>query len=480
MTQSRIQRWVRENAGTWLPGSRLATDRQLAAQFGVSIMTVRRALTRCARDGLLVRVRGKGTFVPPLSEPASVTSHSRLSWERLADRLEAACREGELKRGDDLPFHKEMQRLFRVGPSTVTRACRELERRGWLTRTGKRYVIGGADRLPRYPSRSEILLLAESEDEAARLFTNDYMALTLQKMESELLSCGYSLRFDVYDRNGSLPAAWNQRSSSLQGIILTGTDSGRVTESDFERILTGLRIPRRGGPRVLILTTNVRPRIAGMRSFSTSHTTTVMCRELARFIAAKAWQHVEVIYDASASGNGHLMDVFRLLPELERFCPRARLRYRIVGYADPARHGRFSHVVMSLLAGQPLVSRLSKYRAVTPAEIRGFVTMHTSLEETVEEIGPGSVAVCHAATTAVALQRICARHAPAVPGRLSIVSLENAPACLHREITACIRDWESNGYLMAHALMGDFPVALTNRGFIVARARIMQRSSTGG
>ncbi len=321
-------------------------------------------------------------------------------------------------------------------------------------------------------------MLAVSEEEAARLFTSDYMALTLQKMESELLSCGYSLRFGVYDRNGSLPAAWNERRSRLQGIVLSGTDSGRVTESDFDRILPGLRIPSRGGPRVLVLSTNVRPRIAGVRSFSTSHTTTVMCRELARFVAAKAWGHVEVIYDASASGDGHLMDVLRLLPELERSCPRTRLRYHLVGHADPMRHKRFSRVVASLLTGQSLLSRLSKYRVVTHADIRDFVTIHTSLEEAVGEIGPPSVAVCHSAQTAVAIQRMREHHAPTAPGRPSIVSLENAPVCLHREITACIRDWEINGYLMAHALIGDFPVALTNRGFIVARARIMLRSST--
>jgi GntR family transcriptional regulator len=51
------------DAGEWRPGDRLPPERQLAARYGCSLITVRRALTELAREQRLERTRGKGTFV---------------------------------------------------------------------------------------------------------------------------------------------------------------------------------------------------------------------------------------------------------------------------------------------------------------------------------------------------------------------------------------------------------------------------------
>ncbi|MFI7482894.1 GntR family transcriptional regulator [Kocuria sp. M1R5S2] len=45
------------------PGDALPGERQLEEQFGVSRITVRRAISDLVREGVLVRVKGKGTFV---------------------------------------------------------------------------------------------------------------------------------------------------------------------------------------------------------------------------------------------------------------------------------------------------------------------------------------------------------------------------------------------------------------------------------
>src|SRR5215213_21837 len=58
------------------PGDRIPPERELAEQMQVSRMTVRQALGRLADRGLLVRERGRGTFV---SEPKLVQSLSRLN-----------------------------------------------------------------------------------------------------------------------------------------------------------------------------------------------------------------------------------------------------------------------------------------------------------------------------------------------------------------------------------------------------------------
>ncbi|HEC23289.1 MAG TPA: GntR family transcriptional regulator [Chloroflexi bacterium] len=53
--------------GELSPGDRLPPETELAKTFGVSRMTLRQALDNLVRDGLLMRQRGKGTFVaePP-------------------------------------------------------------------------------------------------------------------------------------------------------------------------------------------------------------------------------------------------------------------------------------------------------------------------------------------------------------------------------------------------------------------------------
>ncbi|MEU4520626.1 GntR family transcriptional regulator [Amycolatopsis sp. NPDC024027] len=53
---------VIENAG---PGTGLASERDLAAELGVSRPTVRAAIDELTRTGLLVRQRGRGTFTSP-------------------------------------------------------------------------------------------------------------------------------------------------------------------------------------------------------------------------------------------------------------------------------------------------------------------------------------------------------------------------------------------------------------------------------
>ncbi len=55
--ERRIQR------GNWKPGDRIPTERALAEHYGVSRITVRRAVLDLVQKGLLYRVPGKGTFV---------------------------------------------------------------------------------------------------------------------------------------------------------------------------------------------------------------------------------------------------------------------------------------------------------------------------------------------------------------------------------------------------------------------------------
>jgi len=57
--------------GRWPPGAPMPSDAELVAQFGVSRMTVTRALNDLRTEGLIERVQGVGTFAAHLSRVSS-------------------------------------------------------------------------------------------------------------------------------------------------------------------------------------------------------------------------------------------------------------------------------------------------------------------------------------------------------------------------------------------------------------------------
>ena len=63
--------------GIWPVNHRLPSEHELVAQFGVSRMTVNRALRELSNEGRLVRLQGVGTFVaPPKAQSALFEIHS--------------------------------------------------------------------------------------------------------------------------------------------------------------------------------------------------------------------------------------------------------------------------------------------------------------------------------------------------------------------------------------------------------------------
>ena len=61
-------------SGELAPGQQLPTERELSDSFGVSRVTVRRALRDLSNSGMVYALQGRGTFVAsePLAEPPNV------------------------------------------------------------------------------------------------------------------------------------------------------------------------------------------------------------------------------------------------------------------------------------------------------------------------------------------------------------------------------------------------------------------------
>jgi GntR family histidine utilization transcriptional repressor len=72
-------------SGRWSPGDRLPSEAELVAEFGLSRMTVNRALRELEQEGLVERVQGVGSFVAQLHRISS-TLTVRDVHEEILDR----------------------------------------------------------------------------------------------------------------------------------------------------------------------------------------------------------------------------------------------------------------------------------------------------------------------------------------------------------------------------------------------------------
>ncbi len=70
--------------GRWPPGALMPSEAELVAQFGVSRMTVNRALRELQAEGLVQRTQGVGTFAAPLHRVSSTLTISDVHDEIVA------------------------------------------------------------------------------------------------------------------------------------------------------------------------------------------------------------------------------------------------------------------------------------------------------------------------------------------------------------------------------------------------------------
>ena len=104
-------------AGVYAPGARIPSEQVICDTYGVSRVTVRKAMLDLVQEGLLVRRQGKGTFVAQeriqcnlqqitsFSQACQQKGHTATSVLVSAERTEASVEEAEklrLKPGEDV------------------------------------------------------------------------------------------------------------------------------------------------------------------------------------------------------------------------------------------------------------------------------------------------------------------------------------------------------------------------------------------
>jgi len=93
--------------GDWAPGSRIPSEHELTELFGASRMTVNKALSALADEGLIVRRRRLGSFVAERPPERAVME----IWDIGAEIL---------RTGQNYTYRKNMSRLFAADADAVT------------------------------------------------------------------------------------------------------------------------------------------------------------------------------------------------------------------------------------------------------------------------------------------------------------------------------------------------------------------------
>jgi GntR family histidine utilization transcriptional repressor len=87
----------------WAENSKVPSENELAAQFGVSRMTARRALQDLTDEGVLTRTQGLGTFVASLKSQSSILEIRNIADEILDRGCQHSCIQVKLEAVEALP-----------------------------------------------------------------------------------------------------------------------------------------------------------------------------------------------------------------------------------------------------------------------------------------------------------------------------------------------------------------------------------------
>lgn len=121
----RIQEFIKGQiaSGAWAEGAKMPTEAELGRLFGCSRITVTTALRELAKDGVIERVQGKGTYVARQSRRKGL--YDRAGWAGEAFSLASLSLPGEHKCVDvrvELPS-PDVAKVLRLGPDQQVIVC---------------------------------------------------------------------------------------------------------------------------------------------------------------------------------------------------------------------------------------------------------------------------------------------------------------------------------------------------------------------
>lgn len=477
----RFSQWVEKVIAEPGAGDCLPTIDELTQRFGLSRTWVKQKLKPYIANGLLTTIRGSGTFVTsrmPRS-PEPIRLPTRTSPHSIADALVNDIATGSLKHGNPLPAVKLLCRQFKTGHGTVTRAYRILQEKGLARKVGRKFWVGGMQSLRSFGARKSIVCFNFSEGDPSDLTAGNELGRAYQAMEHELHTHRLNLQFedcaqlDLFLRPGALAK------SDCAGIVISG-----LTEERFVTLCPRLQAlapaAARLGKRVLLCGAHrKKKRIPkGMHYFAHGTIVTNVVRTAAQSCFVKGFQDIVLLFREREDNLKDNRFLIRFISESLMRNPKARITYLI----QPHRPGQtpesiFTRTPAFKKAGtfEYMEGLLSKYEPRTMDDMYRMVKLGDNFDELLAGAPRKAVWLTKEASTAREASNWCDSHRVSVPSEAALLCFDDDLSMCHRGIASCVPDWNTIGYIMAHALIGDIPLEKSRKGFLRTPAVLFER-----
>jgi DNA-binding transcriptional regulator YhcF (GntR family) len=482
--RKQLESWIDTQLTQNGPGFFFPPEQGLAKRFGLSRATVNAVFKRYHGSGAVCRVRGKGTFVPPLNSdhPVPELKSRSASYHTIVDSVVRGIRSGELKVGTALPAFKFVAAQFKVGLGTVAKAYRELRNSGNATHIGRKYWVGNFNTLIRPGTRKEVCFLIDWDSFPPNgPFELEKYHVLIDKMEKELLAHGFYVRFASQHSLQSLRKQWREKGTMPYGIVFGLVwywgEPYRQLVDRFKSII------REGKPAqptcCIILWGGHPPTSKDVDVLNFGNILTIRARTMARFLVDRHFRSAMLFINQSIIPNGDILPCMRIYPELVALSPGFQFHTTVKVPAGKNMRENFFKRIYSVLSADYHLAVF--YQQNKPASIEQFeqgITVTESFQHHFKNaLDHGLWIFSHAADAEEAL-RWTRKKNIAVPDRLSLVCFENDYKNVFSNISCCVPDWETTGYLCAHAIINDFPVARTSQGYIRPSASMLERVTT--
>lgn len=472
----RLKRFLEQELKKLPSGALLPTGDQLAEQFGVSPTTVRRLFEKWARDGRLQRVPRKGTMIPgpDPAPPKLVTRES--SSQSLAQKLIQSITSGEFKRGEALPSIKRLRWKYRMSPSNITKALDHLQEMGHVTRVGRTSWVGAPHPQARPKNPLPVYIFRDGPLDFTPVFHDEEFSYAYRKMILELQVSGFLVKYASLEQFDGLVAHWIQNETLPGGLVFHYINEKQFvavkpTITRLQKELPKWNVPvlvdwREGNFRMI-------PR--GFSVLSRGNIMTQMAKTFAEYILHMGRPALHIFKEQNAWKGWPFWWYLKIRTELRHLNHQAEFPLVVVGQLSRKNLiSEFERIVNKKKASYTI----NKYSETPFTEVEDDLHVAKDYDE-VRVLFPQKNMWCFSpAEDAAQAVEWARRRSINVPRDLAIMCSQRDPKFYHIGITHCEPDWERIGYLMAHAIIQDFPLEKTRKGFLRSHAILVEDMTT--
>ena len=486
--RQKLEKWLARACNTLKPGDQLPTDSELAATFSLCAKTVARVMRKWHAEGKVLRIKGKGTVIPSIREESvpPIGKHET-SEDHLVSYLLESLGNGIFQTGQPLPQVKFLCHKFKLSPETVARAYHRLGKAGHITKVGKTFWVGRFGELMHTNPTREVCLLKYESSDFRDIFADNMLALSYRKMEHELATYGYYLRFESTSNVKSVFAAYIRQQKLPSGLILFKSNL-----LQYKTIFSHIReFTRRAKPiqpsavPVLldwdVLPDELHPIPKQVHFLPRGYISTAGARAVAKYIAAKRFKKVVFFLDERSPLENPVWHTVPRSVMLKIYNATKSLntdiRFSFVVKPQPwyAEHATFDEFWGQ---AKPEIDSAVQEAGLDSAEFERNTRVTLSFTDYLNHYTDGSLWLFSHGDDAVEALGWCRTRGVNVPRAAAVFSLQNHPDCYHLGISYCNPDWEKLGHAMAHCITGFFPIDKTKSGLMRAQASVVERQST--